>query len=237
MSYLQAAGVYPVYGLLGVVNLSVFDSEGNQIGRYSDGAEIEGIDNGSEYDSAGDFNGGTGSPSGTGNGDGDSGEVNSITRGANADEGISSWNKTLIGVSVATAFLGVVLGVLVLRRCRQHGEGDKVDFQNLPPEQAVPRVVGKGATTGAGNAVLFLDDQSAFSKTWEVHEDDSSDDEADTVEVMMHNGETHICNSAYCEVCARKGNQIQFIASNMDHPEQLPADASRNYYVNDTVAL
>lgn len=240
LTYLQAAGVYPVDGLVGVVNLNVYDSEGNQIGRVS---------------------GSTASPAGSGNGneatvngsstpdDGNQMNVAGATGQEttdNGDEGMSQWSKTLIGVSAATVFLGIIICVIIycLYR-RRDDQATHTNFDPFPAEQAIPRVVGKGATS-FGEAP-FLDDQSGFSKTWPDHNNDEGSssseeeigDDAETAEIVMDaRGQTHVCSSAVCEVCAQNRQGVQFVSSNReDMEEQLPNDATRDYYVNDTVEL
>lgn len=295
LRFLQAAGTYPVNGLLGVANLSVSDSDGNRIstdgttdggsstsgGSISDGGDNNGGNAGSgsnngnggdestENDGSGSNNGNggdgstengldpvTGIDDGASNGDEQAISPGNSVAGAQGQEtegqidedssGLSKWSKTLIGVSAATAMLGVIVCFLLFRFCCGRNEPDrdeKDDLESLPPEQPIPRTVR--------TPLFFDDDKSAFSNEWRgsrshdprsfnTTEPGSPDSQGGGTEVAMSRaGDTHVCKSATCEVCARN-NQVHFLpieAESFDEAEQLPTDATRNYYVSDTVDL
>lgn len=303
LNFLQAAGTYPVNGLLGVANLNVFDSDGNRISTdttVEDGNTGENGNNGNDDNNTNDNNGmdggsdggnGSGNGNGDGNGSGsdngsgtssqggdsqgpvgggdDNGSTNSNNDGtaepdntvagaqgqegeSGADDGnsgLSKWSKILIGVSVATAFLGIIICLILHRFCCRRVDddddvGEKVDFDSLPPEQAIPRTVKAPSVIPAPT---FLDDEdmSGFASPWpgsfgSNEEPGSPITQSGGTEVLMtQRGDTHVCNSATCEVCARN-QQVRFLPTepeSFEELEQLPSDATRNYYVDDTVAL
>jgi len=236
LMYLEAAIIYPVHGLLNVLNLSVFDSDGNQIGRVSDTTEVAGFENGHERPSSATS----------------ASNIEQESQFQNPGEdkgGLSWWSLSLIGVSVAAAFLGIVCIFILYRRCWAR-ICDSFDVLQPPPEQ------GRQSRRGSRNRNSFNTKEvvpeqlnGQFNRTW--YDDDyssgcdkSSSSEATNfergeLEVTMNElGDTHVCTSAYCEVCGQNRQpRIKCIPTSVCEPEQLPAEASRNYFVKDTVAL
>lgn len=269
LTFLQAAGpFYPVNGLLGTANLGVFDSDGNRVSNSQNGGGQDGSSGGTGVNSNGDNSGYTNSSSpsqsvnmaavggvGTNAGDGGKGGAGAgkpdkqattvagaqgqAREDANHNSGLSRWSKILIGVGVATAVLGVILCLVLSPYCCGRNGDDKGDFESMPPEQPIPRTVKRPLMSTS----MFFDEKSAVSSTWPFERDDQSSNSevsGQGTEVKMNQrGDTHVCNSATCEVCARN-QHINFVAATEsfdEEPEQLPSDATRSYYVDDTVAL
>lgn len=292
LTYLRAAGTYPVDGLLGVANLDVYDSSGNLVGRASgsgnatpapDASGNENSDMGGTAGQGGiggqgnDSNGqgtvsdGEGNENSNGQGNENSGEGNDNSSGqgndnsgqdnGNAsnnnnggqtnsvagatgqeksdgeDEGLSQWSKILIGALSATAFLACIICFVIY--CMYRRRDNQVYHADYGSENdyAIPDEV----TKVAGSSNVFMEDASGFAATWPppgAGDDGSSSSEeemgrdAETAEIVMNTagGQTQVENQ----------QGVHFISSEqieMEHQEELPDDAIRDYYVNDTVAL
>jgi len=223
MAFLQAAGDYPVDGLLGVANLSVYDASGNVVGRVGDGTEstdtepAEGANNDFDKTTEGNTEGNTDILDADGIGDGSvneeqrPGDLNvagatgqTFEETSSEDDGMSEWSKILIGVSVATASLGLfIFFILYCLHCRKNDQVDNVDFASLPSEKPVPQFIGKGAGAWSNDGGSI-----------------GSSDEFEDGEYTM------------IEVDAKGGTNVE-----EGKHEELPADAVRDYYVDDTVTL
>ena len=253
LRFLQQA-TYNVDGLLGVFNLKLFDSNGDEvIGSSGDGdigdtgttgnpsLEIGGNGDQDESTSTGGDPSTDTLPGTVVNGNLGNGGVNSLNNEAEVEEGVSKWSKTLIGVGVATTVMGLILCCYFCNRRQttdeSEGEG-KVDFEHhsLPLGQPGDARAGTGEASTDG---AVLDDR--LSRTWPTNDDHSSNseeeiDEDDEIQVS-YSGDTHVCNSSFCEVCAHRQPQVQFISSGYQEQDELPEDATRNYHVSDTIAL
>ena len=149
---------------------------------------------------------------------------------------MSQWSKILIGALSATAFLGCIICVVIY--CMYRRRDNQVYHADLDSEHdhAIPDEV----TKVAGSSNVFMEDASGFAATWPPPGGDdgssSSEEEmgrdAETAEIVMNTagGQTQVENQ----------QGVHFISSDqieMEHQEELPDDAIRDYYVNDTVAL
>lgn len=143
------------------------------------------------------------------------------------------WSNTLIGVSIGTA----VLAVLIVYCCCFEWPG----YQNTRDDsngkslhsQEIPRSI----------------DQPQQDRTFDHNSQSSDGDESSNLLnahelILDSDGKVHECNSATCEICAHNANRNQMVhflpateEEDDDEMERLPTDARRNYYVNDTVNL
>ncbi|CAB9498116.1 expressed unknown protein [Seminavis robusta] len=227
LAFLQAAGNFDVNDLLAVKNLVVLDSDSNPVG-------------GSNLPTGAGNSGGSG---GSGSNAGTTFESNAAAVAAEqpeVEEGVTPWTKTIlvVGVSAASAFFGTILFYIVCRRCRE-----RRDFQSMPrPDEGEQMPDKIGSKTWLNDDDAESTDDEGFSNMALKGSIATAAKTAKEKEAEVHmncHGDTHICASSYCEVCSLSGPpQIQFVSSAATDPyNELPEDATRTYYAEDTVRL
>jgi hypothetical protein len=257
LTFLQNA-LYNVDGLLGVFNLRVFDSEGDEVGAGNSVAIVNGNgNNGGNGGNGGSSNSGGGNGAGNAsgndavngnivNGNEGSGGVDKLT-GNEDDKGVSKWSQSVIGVAAGAVLLGSILCFMCYRRRMHDGDdersshvGGKFDFEPISPVPPT-RDAGEPRPYEEPTAGAVFEEQ--FSRTWPTNDERSLNGEEEMDRDRSHitgiqasfTGDTHECGSGYCEVCGQNSPRLQFISALVS--EELPEDATRNYRVSDTVKL
>jgi hypothetical protein len=226
MEALLAAGHFDV-PVLAVNNLNLLDSDGNPVGTNTDNEPSESGTSGS-----------IGDPS--------SGAANSAsTEGETTSDalGISTWTKTLIGMTVAAIFLGLIFCYLLYKRYWRVHDDDNADFESLASGRSIPRDKGEPEPDRIRTSYTkSASKRRQFEQTWNGDEDIGDEDYGANVQASKiradSGGKTHVCVSSYCEVCSDYRSRIQFVpASGQDTYDELPPDATRSYQTSDTVNL